>query len=184
MGREIRRNYLATPDLIQDGAQLAAVPVQKDDWIGLQRLLIDLRQVANDTRGTITKQTYRTAVEPDKRVQISTANGIQIYDASNNLIAQFSGDGITITGSALVSANLTGAFKTASSPAARVENDSVQGIRIYNSSNVLVGQFDLSGTITASATNFGRLTTNIAVTVPGPGTSTLHFTDGQLTSVT
>lgn len=150
MAREINRDYIPTPELIKDGLKIAPIPVLSDDWIGLRRLLTDLRKVATDPNGTITGRRFRTAVEPDQRIEIDTPNGIRIYNSDNELTAQFNGDELTILGGTIIGAT----FKTANSPNERIEIDSVNGIRVYNSSNVLVGQID------ESAIFFSHVTTD------------------------
>src|SRR6188768_357926 len=136
MAREIKRSYLPTPELIKDGVRVPTVPVNlaDGDWNGLNRLLDSMRKAIIAPQGTITGRTFRTAVEPDKRVEIDTAHGIRIFDEDNNLTATFDGDELTLLGGTIVGAT----FKTANSPDARIEIDSANGLRVYDATNTLV----------------------------------------------
>jgi len=170
MSRLIRRDYLATPELLKDGATLPPVPTTPDDWIGLQRLLIDLRKNVTGSGGTITGRTFRTAVEPDKRVQITTADGIQIFDENNNLVAQLDGDSLTILGGTITGAT----FQTAASPAQRVEITTANGIRIYDGTNTLTAQFNGADILLNNVFSLADTTTFITL-----GAGGVSFADGS-----
>ncbi len=149
MGRLISRDYLATPELIKDGVPIPPVPGDPEDWFGLQKLLVAVRSSIVNPAGTITGRTFRTAVTPDKRVEIDTEHGIRIYDEHNVLVAQLNGTALTITGGTITGATIIGStFKTATS-GERIEIDSTNGLRSYNSSNVLIGQFKGDTTLIA-----------------------------------
>jgi hypothetical protein len=166
MGREIFRSYLPTPNLIQDGASLPTTPIQLSDgdWEGLRRLLESIRQVVNGTGGTITGKTFQTAVEPDQRVKISTASGIQIFNAKNQITATFDGDELTILGGTITGAT----FQTALSPNQRVEITTANGIRIYDNTNTLTAQFNgttltlIGGTITGGTITGSTIKTAVS----------------------
>lgn len=93
------------------------------------------------TGGTITGTTFKTASGTGERVEIDSTNGIRIYNSSNTLVAQFKGSALTLAGGSITGGTIVGtSIKTDVSPNARLELDSTNGLRVYNSANALVAQ--------------------------------------------
>lgn len=107
------------------------------------------------TGGTITGSTFKTASGTGERVEIDSTNGVRIYNSSNTLVAQFKGSTLTMDGGTITGGTITGTtFKTASGTGARIEIDSTNGVRIYNSSNTLKAQFSQTGAIGPAGSSF------------------------------
>ena len=89
------------------------------------------------TSGTITGLLIRTATS-GQRVEIDSINGIQIFDSSDVLTANFNGSNLAITGGTIMGGNIIGSTLRTAVTGERVEIDSANGIGVYDSSDNLL----------------------------------------------
>ncbi len=129
----------------------------------------------------------QTAYDTGTGFYLGKDSGTPKFSIGNSAGSKLAWDGTTlsITGNISASDILGSTLRTAASPAQRVEIDSANGIRIYDSSNVLVGQFNgstltLAGpVITASDISGGTITGTTFMTAgSGNNRVTIDSTNG------